>query len=84
MSVPSPALVEHQRWAKVGISHVGDAHADSLLWQSRCIGSSSMFSGCGYPERALQYIDVARREVMSAAVPLTETWHSRKRGEGLQ
>ena len=54
MSDPPAALVGQGCWAKEAISHVKGAHGmnDSLLWSQKCLGTSSMFSGAVFPERA--------------------------------
>ena len=63
MSDPPAALVGQAGWAKEAISHVKGAHGmnDSLLWSQKCLGTSSMFSGAVFPERALAFLDAARK-----------------------
>ncbi len=75
MSVPPPALLEHQRWAELAIAHVKGKHEPgALLFQPTCIGASSMFSGTCFPERALSYLDAARRQAFPELGDLAEAW----------
>ena len=63
MAEPSQPLLEQQRWAKIAIKHLlaeGDCE-DAVLWGATTFGTSSMFSGACYPERALQFIEAARK-----------------------
>lgn len=72
--VPEP-LLQRQRWAELAIDHVKGTHDQgSLLWQPRMIGTSSMFSGACYPERALAYIDSARRGASEGVGTLSVSW----------
>ena len=75
MANPSYPLLERQRWAEHALSHVLGSHeSGSLLWQPRVIGTSSMFSGACYPERALAYIDSARRGASESVGALSVSW----------
>ena len=54
MAESDNVLVNLQRWAQHAVNHVKGGHGSgALLWETRPIGSSSMFSGTCYPERAL-------------------------------
>lgn len=66
-------LLKAQRWAKHVLQNVGIDKA-TLLWSDSPLASSSMFSGCCYPERALEYIDAARREMDPTLPPLSDTY----------
>ena len=62
MAESDNVLVNLQRWAQHAVNHVKGGHGSgALLWETRPIGSSSMFSGTCYPERALAYIGAARK-----------------------
>ena len=65
-------LLKAQRWAKHVLQNAGIDKA-TLLWSDSPLASSSMFSGCCYPERALEYIDAARREMDPTLPPLSDT-----------
>lgn len=63
MSEVNKPLLNAQKWAKEALRClIGENLLDkeSLLWTKVPIGSSSMFSGMGYSERALHYIEAAR------------------------
>ena len=58
MSDPPAALVGQGCWQKrLSVMCMND----SLLWSQKCLGTSSMFSGAVFPERALAFLDAARK-----------------------
>lgn len=63
MSEVSQSLLEAQKWAREALTflHENSEEKDSLLWSRVPIGCSSMFTGLGYGERAMEYIDAARK-----------------------
>lgn len=64
MSEVGDALVQHATWAREAIGHVLGKHGKNngaLLWGMHQLGTTSMFSGVGYPERAVGFIDAARK-----------------------
>ena len=65
MAESDNVLVNLQRWAQHAVNHVKGGHGSgALLWETRPIGSSSMFSGTYYPERGLAYIGAARKKML--------------------
>ncbi|CAL1158865.1 unnamed protein product [Cladocopium goreaui] len=61
MAEPPESLKKAQLWAVEALAFAKEkVGTDSLLWGQQVIGTSSMFSGCGYGERALEYIHAAR------------------------
>ncbi len=78
MSEVPDVLVQQATWAKVAISHVLGTHGGngSLLWGKHKLATSSMFSGVGYPERALEFISAARQAHIPGMPDLTVPWLS--------
>ena len=77
MSEVPDVLRQHATWAREAIGHVLGKHGannGALLWGKNTIGTTSMFSGVGFPERALAFVDAARRMHCGDSPPLTVTW----------
>lgn len=75
MAIPQ-SLVEAQGWAHYSIAHALGDKADEqvLLWSKETLGFSSSFSGMCFPERALQYLGVARKALRPDLPLLSVTW----------
>ena len=75
MAEPPESLKKAQLWAVEALAFAKEkVGTDSLLWGQQVIGTSSMFSGCGYGERALEYIHAARALHGKDLGSLTAPW----------
>lgn len=75
MSEPAAALKEAQRWATIGVAFAKNrVGVDGLLWATNSISSSSMFSGCGFAERACDYIHEGRLRQDTTLPRFSASW----------
>ena len=67
MSEVPDVLRQHAMWAKEAIGHVLGKHGannGALLWGKNPIGTTSMFSGVGFPERALSLYRCSKEDAL--------------------
>ena len=75
MAEPPDPLIQGQRWAIEGVAFAkGKTDPKCLLWGADTMGTSSMFSGCCYAERALNYISEGRLLQDSKLPNLSVAW----------
>lgn len=76
MSEPPDVLIQHARYALEALGHssvCGTKGDNSLLWSTRTLGTTSMFSGICCAERALESINAARKTFGADIGDLTAT-----------